>query len=119
MGVTLGAIRAFGRRTTAGPGPALTRRNRLPKLFTNGLIAPEKWRSRTRKPGRKQEEYAMTGIIRAGSRRDVLKLTALAGVGTLIGGGPGQVGQALAAPKSLTMMQESSFAPPPHALFTE
>ena len=49
----------------------------------------------------------MTGIVRAGSRRDVLKLTAAAGIGTLIGGGPVQ-----AAPKKLTLMHESSFIPP-------
>ena len=36
----------------------------------------------------------MTGIVRAGSRRDVLKITAAAGVGALFGGGP-----AAAAPK--------------------
>src|SRR5712692_3066848 len=87
--------------------PALTRRNRLPKLFANGLIAPKQWRSRTRKPGRTQEGDAMAGIVRAGSRRDVLKISALAGIGTLIGGGPGQ-----AAPKKLTLMHESSFIPP-------
>jgi hypothetical protein len=34
---------------------ALTRLNRLPKVFADGLIAPEQWRSRTRKPGRTQE----------------------------------------------------------------
>jgi len=49
----------------------------------------------------------MTGIIRAGSRRDVLKLTAAAGIGTLIGGGPVE-----AAPKKLTLMHESSFITP-------
>ncbi|HTG24360.1 MAG TPA: extracellular solute-binding protein, partial [Reyranella sp.] len=49
----------------------------------------------------------MAGIIRASSRRDVLKISALAGIGTLIGGGPGR-----AAPKKLTLMHESSFIPP-------
>ena len=49
----------------------------------------------------------MAGIDRASSRRDVLKISALAGVGTLIGGGPGR-----AAPKKLTLMHESSFIPP-------
>ena len=54
----------------------------------------------------------MAGIIRASSRRDVLKISALAGIGTLVGGGPGQFGQVLAAPKKLTLMHESSFIPP-------
>ena len=49
----------------------------------------------------------MAGIVRASSRREVLKLSALAGIGTLIGGGPGR-----AAPKKLTLMHESSFIPP-------
>src|ERR1051325_6333926 len=45
------------------------------------------------------------------SRRDVLKLTAAAGAGALLG----SAGQA--APKSLTMMHESSFIPPYDAFF--
>lgn len=49
----------------------------------------------------------MTKIIRAASRRDVLKISALAGFGTLLGGGPGR-----AAPKALSLMHESSFIPP-------
>ena len=53
----------------------------------------------------------MAGIIRASSRRDVLKISALAGIGTLVGG-PGQFGQVRAAPKKLTLMHESSFIPP-------
>src|SRR5712671_7209720 len=46
------------------------------------------------------------------SRRDVLKLTALGAAGTLLGPAPGR-----AAPKSLTMMHESSFIPPYDAYF--
>ena len=46
------------------------------------------------------------------SRRDVLKLTALGAAGTLLG--PAVV---RAAPKSLTMMHESSFVPPYDAFF--
>ena len=49
----------------------------------------------------------MTKIIRAASRRDVLKISALAGFGTLLGAGRGQ-----AAPKALSLMHESSFIPP-------
>src|ERR1051325_5493342 len=45
------------------------------------------------------------------SRRDVLKLTAAAGAGALLG----SAGQA--APKSLTMMHESSCIPPYDAFF--
>jgi multiple sugar transport system substrate-binding protein len=51
--------------------------------------------------------FSMTDIIRASSRRDVLKITALAGIGALAGGRPSR-----AAPKSMTMMHESSFIPP-------
>ncbi len=54
----------------------------------------------------------MAAIKRAQSRRDVLKATALAGLGTLLGPGAVQ-----AAPKSLTMMHESSFVPPYDAFF--
>jgi len=46
------------------------------------------------------------------SRRSVLKLTALGAVGTLLGPAAGR-----AAPKSLTMMHESSFIPPYDAFF--
>ena len=53
----------------------------------------------------------MANLIRAASRRDVLKLTGMAGVGSLLGG-PGH-----AAAKSLSMMHESSFIPPYDAYF--
>src|SRR3984957_18829551 len=49
----------------------------------------------------------MTNIIRAASRRDVLSITALSAVGGLLG-----AGGAHAAPKSMTLMHESSFIPP-------
>ncbi|HEX3991050.1 MAG TPA: ABC transporter substrate-binding protein, partial [Acetobacteraceae bacterium] len=49
----------------------------------------------------------MANIIRAASRRDVLKISALSTVGGLLG-----AAQAHAAPKSMTMMHESSFIPP-------
>jgi multiple sugar transport system substrate-binding protein len=48
----------------------------------------------------------MANIIRAASRRDILKITALSSVGGLLG-----AAQARAAPKSLTLMHESSFIP--------
>jgi len=54
----------------------------------------------------------MARIVRAQSRRDVLKTGAVAGLGTLLGPVAGQ-----AAPKSLTMMHESSFIPPYDAYF--
>ena len=54
----------------------------------------------------------MANIIRASSRRDVLKITGLAGIGALAGGTRGR-----AAPKSMTMMHESSFIPPYDAYF--
>ena len=49
----------------------------------------------------------MANIIRAASRRDVLKISALSSVGGLLG-----AARAQAAPKSLTLMHESSFIPP-------
>jgi multiple sugar transport system substrate-binding protein len=54
----------------------------------------------------------MANIIRPASRRDVLKITALAGAGAMFGGAQGR-----AAPKALTMMHESSFIPPYDAYF--
>ncbi|HXT80744.1 MAG TPA: ABC transporter substrate-binding protein [Acetobacteraceae bacterium] len=48
----------------------------------------------------------MANIIRAASRRDILKITALSSVGGLLG-----AAQARAAPKTLTLMHESSFIP--------
>lgn len=49
----------------------------------------------------------MANIIRAASRRDVLKISAFSAVGGLLG-----AAQSRAAPKSLTLMHESSFIPP-------
>lgn len=49
----------------------------------------------------------MANIIRAASRRDVLKISALSTVGGLLGAALAQ-----AAPKSMTLMHESSFIPP-------
>ena len=49
----------------------------------------------------------MANIIRAASRRDVLKISALSTVGGLLG-----AARAHAAPKSMTLMHESSFIPP-------
>jgi len=49
----------------------------------------------------------MANIIRAASRRDVLKISALSTVGGLLG-----AARAQAAPKSMTFMHESSFIPP-------
>src|SRR3954451_886815 len=49
----------------------------------------------------------MASIIRAASRRDVLKITALSSVGGLLG-----ATRARAAVKSMTLMHESSFIPP-------
>ena len=54
----------------------------------------------------------MANIIRSASRRDVLKITALAGSGSMFGGA-----RAHAAPKAMTMMHESSFIPPYDAYF--
>src|SRR6201996_8195087 len=54
----------------------------------------------------------MANIIRAVSRRDVLRITALAGAGAMTGGAPGR-----AAPKAMTMMHESSFIPAYDAYF--
>ena len=48
----------------------------------------------------------MANIIRAASRRDVLKIAGLAGAGAMLGRRAGR-----AAPKSMTMMHESSFIP--------
>src|ERR1700679_2706145 len=49
----------------------------------------------------------MANIIRAASRRDMLKISALSTVGGLLGSG-----HARSAPKSMTFMHESSFIPP-------
>ncbi len=49
----------------------------------------------------------MANIIRAASRRDVLSITAMSAMGGLFG-----VARAHAAPKSMTLMHESSFIPP-------
>jgi len=54
----------------------------------------------------------MANIIRAASRRDVLKISALSSVGGLLG-----AARASAAPKSMTMMHESSFIPAYDAFF--
>src|SRR3954451_13487210 len=54
----------------------------------------------------------MASIIRAASRRDVLKITALSSVGGLLG-----ATRARAAVKSMTLMHESSFIPPYDAYF--
>ena len=54
----------------------------------------------------------MANIIRAASRRDVLKITAMAGAGAMFGAAPGR-----AAPKALTMMHENSFIPAYDAYF--
>ena len=54
----------------------------------------------------------MANIIRAASRRDILKISALSSVGGLLG-----AAAAHAAPKSLTMMHESSFIPAYDAYF--
>jgi multiple sugar transport system substrate-binding protein len=48
----------------------------------------------------------MANIMRGTSRRDILKITALSSVGGLLG-----AAQARAAPKTLTLMHESSFIP--------
>ena len=49
----------------------------------------------------------MANIIQAASRRDVLKISALSSVGGLLG-----AARAFAAPKSMTLMHESSFIAP-------
>ena len=49
----------------------------------------------------------MANIIRAASRRDVLKISALSAVGGILG-----AARANAAPRSMTLMHESSFIPP-------
>src|SRR5215813_14175870 len=54
----------------------------------------------------------MANIIRAASRRDVLKISALAGTGAMFGAASGR-----AAPKAMTMMHESSFIPAYDAYF--
>ncbi len=54
----------------------------------------------------------MANIIQAASRRDVLKISAFTAVGGLLG-----ASRAAAAPKSLTMMHESSFIPAYDAYF--
>src|SRR5262249_49483399 len=54
----------------------------------------------------------MANIIRSASRRDVLKISALAGAGAMLGSAPGR-----AAPKAMTMMHESSFIPAYDAYF--
>jgi multiple sugar transport system substrate-binding protein len=54
----------------------------------------------------------MANIIRPTSRRDVLKITALAGAGAMFGGAQGR-----AAPKAMTMMHENSFIPAYDAFF--
>jgi multiple sugar transport system substrate-binding protein len=54
----------------------------------------------------------MASIVRASSRRDVLKITALAGAGAMFG-----ASSTRAAPKSMTMMHENSFIPPYDAYF--
>ncbi|MBN8907502.1 MAG: extracellular solute-binding protein [Rhodospirillales bacterium] len=54
----------------------------------------------------------MANIVRAASRRDVLTISAATFVGGLMG-----AARAGAAPKSLTMMHESSFIPPYDAYF--
>ena len=54
----------------------------------------------------------MANIVRAASRRDVLKISALAGAGAMFGAAPGR-----AAPKAMTMMHESSFIPAYDAYF--
>src|SRR5262245_59344708 len=59
----------------------------------------------------RQGGVAMSGSTRQ-SRRDVLKLTAAGAVAPLLG-----PVAARAAPKSLTMMHESSFVPPYDAFF--
>ncbi|MEI7713299.1 MAG: substrate-binding domain-containing protein [Rhodospirillales bacterium] len=54
----------------------------------------------------------MANIIQAASRRDILKISAAAGVGGLLG-----AARANAAPKQMTMMHESSFIPAYDAYF--
>jgi len=54
----------------------------------------------------------MTNIIRSASRRDVLKITALAGAGAMFDGALGH-----AAPNSMSMMHENSFIPAYDAYF--
>lgn len=54
----------------------------------------------------------LANIIQAASRRDVLKISAFSAVGGLLGGA-----RAGAAPKSMTMMHESSFIPAYDAYF--
>src|SRR4029079_9348449 len=49
-------------------------------------------------------EFRMASIIRAASRRDVLKIAGVGGAGALLGVGPGR-----AATKNLSFMHESSF----------
>ncbi len=54
----------------------------------------------------------MASIIQAASRRDILKISALTAVGGILG-----ASRAGAAPKSMTMMHESSFIPAYDAYF--
>ena len=54
----------------------------------------------------------MANIIQAASRRDILKISAAAGVGGILG-----AARANAAPKQMTMMHESSFIPAYDAYF--
>ena len=54
----------------------------------------------------------MANVIRAASRRDVLKISAMTSVGGILG-----AARANAAPKSMTMMHESSFIPAYDAFF--
>ena len=54
----------------------------------------------------------MANIIQAASRRDILKISAAAGVGGFLG-----AARAHAAPKQMTMMHESSFIPAYDAYF--
>jgi len=54
----------------------------------------------------------VANIIKAASRRDVLKISALSAVGGFLG-----AAQARAAPKAMTMMHESSFIPAYDAYF--
>lgn len=54
----------------------------------------------------------MANIIRTASRRDVLKMSAMAGAGAMLGGSA-----ARAAPKSMTLVHENSFIPAYDAYF--
>ena len=54
----------------------------------------------------------MANIVRAASRRDVLKIGSLAGAGAMLGAPSGR-----AAPKALTLVHENSFIPAYDAYF--